>query len=55
MTKENPATPQDGKRYDAETHQWIDVADLAPAEKKPKPAALLKSEPDTPATSETKE
>lgn len=47
MTKANP---QDGKQYDEETHQWIDVA--APAEKKPKPAALPKSEP---ATSETKE
>lgn len=40
MTKTNP---QDGKQYDEETHQWIDVA--PPVEKKSKPAVLPKPEP----------
>ena len=40
MTKANQ---QDGKRYDAETHQWVEVP--APAEKKDKPAAASKPEP----------
>jgi hypothetical protein len=44
MTKANP---QDGRRYDAETHQWVEVsADVLSAEKKDKPAPVSKPKPD---------